>query len=104
MTQIFVKVLGWIQKLLSSFGRLLKNDPPVCIGQEFGLSIFYFTGVHEDYHKPSDTVDKIAFDYMKKVSELAYLIGKEIANRDEMIKLDADPNVTSRGKHNIKKN
>lgn len=72
---------------------------------KYGIPIaFYTDGIHEDYHKPSDTVDKIAFDYMKKVSELAYLIGKEIANRDEMIKLDVDPEITSRGIHNIKKN
>lgn len=71
----------------------------------FGIPIaFYTDGIHDDYHKPTDTVEKIAFNNMKKIAEFAFLIGKEIANKDEMIKLDVDPKVTSRGKHNLKKN
>ncbi|SFT84529.1 Peptidase family M28 [Lishizhenia tianjinensis] len=51
-------------------------------------SIFYFSGVHEDYHQATDTVDKIDFDKVEKVSRLVYhtawiLLNAE--NRPELI-------------------
>jgi Zn-dependent M28 family amino/carboxypeptidase len=33
---------------------------------------FFFTGVHEDYHRPTDTVDKILFDKTARIARLAY--------------------------------
>ena len=33
--------------------------------------LFFFTGIHHDYHKPSDTPDKINYPGMKTVVELA---------------------------------
>lgn len=50
--------------------------------------LFYFSGVHEDYHRPSDTVDKIIFDRAEKVARLAFHVAWEVANRDERVKLD----------------
>ena len=55
-------------------------------------SIFYFSGVHADYHRTSDTVDKIMFDKMEKVARLIFYTTWELANRDERIKV----NVTGR--------
>lgn len=34
---------------------------------------FFFTGFHEDYHQPSDTVEKINFEKMTRIVRLAYL-------------------------------
>lgn len=56
-----------------------KNNIPV---------IFYFSGVHEDYHKPTDTVDKIRFDKLQKRTELIFYTAWELANRDERIEVD----------------
>ncbi|MFY8127006.1 MAG: M28 family peptidase [Chitinophagaceae bacterium] len=50
--------------------------------------IFYFNGVHKDYHKATDTVDKINFDLMLKRSLLVYYTAWEMANRSEMLKRD----------------
>ena len=58
-----------------------KNNIPV---------IFYFNGVHEDYHKPSDTIEKIDFEKIKVITKLVFLTAWEIANRDERIKLRDD--------------
>ena len=58
-----------------------KNNIPV---------IFYFNGVHEDYHKPSDTIEKIDFDKINTITRLIFLTAWEIANRDERIKLRND--------------
>ncbi|MGH9943946.1 MAG: M28 family peptidase [Pyrinomonadaceae bacterium] len=42
--------------------------------------IFYFDGVHEDYHRPSDTVDKIDFQKMEKVTRTVFMTASELAN------------------------
>ncbi len=44
--------------------------------------IFYFTGLHPDYHAPSDSVDKIIFDKIQRVAQLAYETGVRVANLD----------------------
>lgn len=50
--------------------------------------IFYFNGTHADYHKPTDTVDKINFDLMAKRLKLIFLTAWNIANRNDMLKRD----------------
>jgi Zn-dependent M28 family amino/carboxypeptidase len=45
--------------------------------------IFYFTGLHPDYHRPSDTVDKIIFDKIQRIAQLAYETGRRVANLDQ---------------------
>jgi Zn-dependent M28 family amino/carboxypeptidase len=42
--------------------------------------IFYFTGVHADYHQPTDTIEKLDFEKMTKVARLVYETGWRIAN------------------------
>lgn len=50
--------------------------------------MFYFDGIHRDYHKPSDTVDKINFDLMLKRVQYTFLTAWDIANRNQMLKRD----------------
>lgn len=50
--------------------------------------IFYFNGVHADYHKPTDTPDKINYNLMAKRGQLVFYTAWEMANRDEMLKRD----------------
>jgi len=45
-------------------------------------AIFYFSGVHEDYHKPTDTVDKIEFEKMTEITRLIFRTALEVANTD----------------------
>ena len=56
-----------------------KNNIPV---------IFYFNGVHEDYHKPTDTIEKIDFKKIEKITKLIFLTAWELANQQERIKLN----------------
>lgn len=49
--------------------------------------IFYYSGEHADYHKPTDTVDKINFDEMLKRLQLIFVTSWELSNRSERIKL-----------------
>ncbi len=53
-------------------------------------AIFFFNGIHEDYHKASDTPDKIEYDALAKRAQLAFTLAWEIANRPEKIKVDRD--------------
>jgi hypothetical protein len=52
--------------------------------------IFYFDGVHEDYHKPSDQVEKIEFDLLTKRTQCVFYTAWEIANREQRIKADPE--------------
>ena len=56
-----------------------KNNVPV---------IFYFSGVHEDYHKATDTVEKIDFKKTQRVAQLIFLTAWHIANAEERLKLN----------------
>ena len=54
--------------------------------------IFYFNGVHADYHKPTDTPDKINYPMMAKRGQLVFYTAWEMANREEMLKRDIQLN------------
>lgn len=45
--------------------------------------VFFFTGVHEDYHQPTDTVDKIDFEKYHRVVQLIYTSTIQTANSSE---------------------
>ncbi|MGV7107428.1 M28 family metallopeptidase [Flavobacterium sp. U410] len=53
-------------------------------------AIFFFNGIHADYHMPTDTPDKIEYDALAKRAQLAFALAWELANRDEKIKVDKD--------------
>ena len=51
--------------------------------------LFFYDGMLKaDYHKVSDTVDKINFDLMQKRVQMIYYTAWEMANRDNMLKRD----------------
>lgn len=47
--------------------------------------IFYFDGTHVDYHKPTDTIDKIDFAKMTQITRLVFETGWRIANLDHRL-------------------
>jgi len=56
-----------------------KNNIPV---------IFYFNGTHDDYHKPTDTPDKIQYDLLENRARLVFYTAWEVANRNDRIIAD----------------
>ena len=50
--------------------------------------IFYFNGTHDDYHKPSDTPDKIAYDLLEQRTRLVFYTAWEVANRETRLIVD----------------
>jgi hypothetical protein len=54
-----------------------------------GIPIAFFTtGLHPDYHRVSDTVDKILFPKMARVAQLVYETGFSIANTERVLERD----------------
>ena len=54
-----------------------------------GIPIAFFTtGLHPDYHQPTDTVDKILFDKMARIAQLVYETGFSAANTDVVLARD----------------
>ncbi|WP_343662121.1 M28 family metallopeptidase [Chryseobacterium mucoviscidosis] len=56
-----------------------KNNVPVA---------FFFDGIHEDYHKPTDDVEKIDYNLLAKRTQLVFTTAWEIANRADRIVVD----------------
>ncbi|MFK5957734.1 MAG: M28 family metallopeptidase [Lutibacter sp.] len=56
-----------------------KNNIPI---------IFYFNGTHNDYHKITDTPDKINYEILAKRAKLVFYTTWEIANRENRIEVD----------------
>lgn len=70
---------------------------------QYGIpAVWFFCGTTEDYHQETDTIDRVDFKKMEKVTRLVYLTSLEIGNKSEMLKLDINPKITSRGKRNLK--
>jgi Zn-dependent M28 family amino/carboxypeptidase len=56
-----------------------KNNVPI---------IFYFNGTHADYHKPTDTPDKINYELLENRTKLVFHTAWEIANKETRIIAD----------------
>ena len=50
--------------------------------------IFYFSGVHADYHQPTDTIDKIDFEKLTRVARLVHATAWRIANLEHRLAVD----------------
>jgi len=58
--------------------------------------LFYFNGVHKDYHRPTDTPDKINYDVYARRTQLVFYTAWDMANRDKMLKRDIPLNMPPR--------
>ena len=56
-----------------------KNNIPV---------IFYFSGVHEDYHRPGDDPEKIHYEKTAEIGQLVFYTAWQLANQAKRIELD----------------
>ena len=59
--------------------------------------IFYYDGMlGADYHKPTDTPDKINYNLMAKRAQLVFYTAWEMANRNDMLKRDISMPIPTR--------
>jgi len=61
--------------------NLLKRSDHWCFLKAGIPSVFLFTGFHPDYHRPSDTADKINYEKMERIVRLLYLSAWELADQ-----------------------
>jgi hypothetical protein len=50
--------------------------------------VFYFNGVHQDYHQPGDTPDKINYDVLETRTRLVFHTAWQLVNQDKRIEVD----------------
>lgn len=50
--------------------------------------IFYFTGVHRDYHRPTDDIEKIDFVKMERITRMIFATGWNVATLDHRLVAD----------------
>ncbi len=47
-------------------------------------SIFFYSGSHRDYHRPTDDADKVDYEKVTAISRLVYELTMELGNRDTL--------------------
>lgn len=74
--------------IAAGFDLVLQEDPyqPTDV-ESFNTAsvpcLTFFTGAHQDYHKPSDTADKINYEDLDRVAQLATAIVKRLMDASE---------------------
>ncbi|MBI1841474.1 MAG: M28 family peptidase [Verrucomicrobia bacterium] len=74
----------------SGFSLVLQDDPylPTDVTSLYpkGIpAINFFTGSHEDYHRPSDTAEKINYEGLERIARLAQGIARDLLNPKETL-------------------
>jgi len=68
----------------------------------FGIpSVWFFCGFTPDYHTPRDVLAAVDYKKVWRCARLVYLTAMEVAGKPALLKLDVNPEVTSRGRHNL---
>lgn len=72
----------------AGFDLVLQEDPyqPTDVGSFNGVgvpSLTFFTGAHQEYHRPSDTADRINYEDLVRVGEFATAIVKRVMDATE---------------------
>ena len=69
----------------------------------FGIpSVWFFCGFTNDYHTYRDVPESINYVKFLKATRLVYATAIDIGNARNLLKLDVNPSVTSRGSHNLR--
>lgn len=63
--------------------------------------MWFFCGFTYDYHTEWDIIERVDYDKLYKTTRLVYLTAYDIGNMKHLVRLDVNPAVTSRGKHNL---
>ena len=86
----------------AGFDLVLQDDPhqptdSASFNQANVATLNFFTGAHADYHRPTDTADKINYEDLDRVAAFATAIVKRIAARDEpMTFVKVEPRASDR--------
>ena len=50
--------------------------------------VFFFNGIHADYHRPSDEIEKIEWEVLTKRTQLIFMLTAKVANAEQRPKVD----------------
>ena len=83
----------WVRAIVQRIGVKLdhgdENFYPMsdqyCFGNRDIPVVFFFCGMHSDYHKPTDTVDKIDFAKLAAVTRISFALAFEVADRERRL-------------------
>jgi len=64
--------------------------------------VWIFCGTTPDYHQEGDIEEKADYAKMEKVARLTYLVAMDAGNKPGLLKLDVNPEIMTRGAHNMK--
>jgi hypothetical protein len=68
----------------------------------FGIpGVWFFSGFTADYHTSRDVTESVDYSKVLKTTKLVYLTAFDIGNMKELLKLDVNPMVKTRGIHNV---
>jgi Zn-dependent M28 family amino/carboxypeptidase len=81
---------SWLQPYIESSGINVKQSKVGAPNSDhFSFytskipSLFFFTGLHKEYHTPADTVDLLNFDGAAQTADLVFRIALDAAQREE---------------------
>ncbi len=74
----------------AGFDLVLQDDPyqptdVASFNQASVPSLAFFTGTHVDYHKPSDTADKINYEDLDRVVDFAVALASRVGDQPELL-------------------
>ncbi len=78
-------------ELLFNVGMLSNASDQAYFLREDIPAVFFFTGLHEDYHMPTDDIEFVNFEKLNRVTKLAYLTGWILTNQKENPKYEDIP-------------
>jgi hypothetical protein len=68
----------------------------------FGIpGVWFFSGFTPDYHTSRDVTESVDYIKVLKTTKLVYLTAFDIGNMKELLKLNVNPAVKTRGIHNV---
>ena len=78
------------RNVAAGFALTVQNDPylPTDVTSFYPKKIpvlNFFTGSHDDYHRPSDTADKLDYEGIERIAKFARAIVSDVANAEERI-------------------
>jgi Zn-dependent M28 family amino/carboxypeptidase len=70
---------------------------------QYGVpAVWIFCGTTEDYHRETDTMDRVDSDKLMRAARLTYFAALKIGDLPDLLRLNLHPEVKTRGAHNLK--
>ncbi len=78
------------RNVAAGFALTLQNDPylPTDVTSFYPKRVpvlNFFTGSHDDYHRPTDTADKINYEGIERIAKFAKALATDVANAPERL-------------------